>query len=119
MDAELPISQAEARRRLRAAVAFAGLKSVESLGRPKTGYSKSVWRRIGISRDFKWRHAEAAVKACGLPDEWFTVPDLAEAVRLGATALRSRGEERQDAAAPDLPHRPTPRPHTDGQQQTG
>jgi hypothetical protein len=105
VDRELPIAQAEARRRLSAAVALSeAVPSIEGLGRV-TGFSEGVWRSIGRDpegrrRRFLPRHADAAARACHVPYEWFTVPDLAEAVRLGAEQLRP-GDKRDLGSVDD------------------
>lgn len=95
----LPISQAEARRRLRAAMGFSG-KTFEDLDRAP-GYRESTWRTLGAGRDFKPRHALVAAGVCEVPYEWFTVADLAatvnQAVRAAAAEEAVRAAE--DAAA--------------------
>jgi len=82
-------------RRLKAARTLAGIDSVvdlaERLDSPGLGH-KTLYaieqqrRKGGIGR----HELHAIADVCDLPYEFFTVPDLAEAVRLGAAALSER-----------------------------
>lgn len=60
----------------------------------RTGYSWSLVKELGKSRPMQRKHWQAIAAACNVPYEWFTVPDLGEAVRIGAnTAAGQPGNE--------------------------
>lgn len=114
------------RKRVKAARAIAGFDShrdLEAAVRRLGNRYKLSWSTIGKieSRDqiANQEQLDLIARACRLPPEWFTVPDLAEAVRLGALALSAPDEGGEEPGAPDLPPRPTPRQPSGGQQQTG
>ena len=101
-DDELPIPQPEARRRLHAALALAGMRVTDLA--PNSGFRASMWEKLaGGSRTFKLRHAHAVARKCPVPDEWFTVPALGEAVRAGAAALGAASEVHEKPRHPQPP----------------
>lgn len=68
-------------------MAVSGADTWEKLAE-KTGYSPSLLKELGKSRAIDRKHLNAICMATGVPYEWFTVPDLAEAVRVGAAQLQ-------------------------------
>lgn len=104
---ELPISDEEAKRRLRAAAELGG-RRVSSLPRVP-GFAS--WARLGNNLRLSRRHAEAAASVLPVTVDWFLVPDLGEAVRDHAARLAARrsdldepgptDRERREAASDD------------------
>jgi hypothetical protein len=71
---------ADLRRRIRAAMALAGVTSWEQLA-DQADLSRSTVAGLGTPRGKNREgHIRAIGAACGVPYEWFTVPDLGAAV---------------------------------------
>lgn len=80
----MPDEDAEIRRRIRAAMAIAGLESWEALA-AATGYSRTTLKDLGTDRkQAKRRHLIAIAAACDVPIEWFTVSSIPAAVARSA-----------------------------------
>lgn len=76
----MPDEDPETRRRIRAAMALAGLESWEALA-AATGYSRTTLKELGTERkSAQRRHLIAIATACDVPLEWFSVPSIAAAV---------------------------------------
>ena len=85
------LSQDDIRRRIRAAMALAGFTSWDQLA-DHTDLSRSTVKDLGTNRGrAKEHHLRVIAAACGLPYEWFTIPDIA------ATIPRENG----DASLPE------------------
>jgi hypothetical protein len=103
---------ADLRRRIRAAMALAGITSWEQLAK-RSKIGRSTVKDLGTPRgkDGEGNLRVIAV-TCGVPYEWFTVPDLGAAVVRDdedpALAERVEALERQMAALLRRGRRPPP-----------
>ena len=74
------LDQEETRRRIRAAMALAGISSWEELAE-RTPLSRSTLKDLGTERRrADETHLRVIAAACDVPYEWFTVPDLRHAL---------------------------------------
>jgi transcriptional regulator with XRE-family HTH domain len=72
--------QDETRRRIRAAMALAGISSWEELAE-RTPLSRSTLKDLGTERRrAEETHLRVIAAACEVPYDWFTVPDLRRAL---------------------------------------
>lgn len=77
------LPQDETRRRIRAAMALAGVGSWEDLA-DRTPFSRSLLKDLGTERaEVGEQHLRPIAAACGVPYAWFTIPDLKAAVASG------------------------------------
>jgi hypothetical protein len=75
------LTQDDIRRRIRAAMALAGYTSWDQLA-DNTELSRSTVKDLGTSRGrAKESHLRVIAAACGMPYEWFTIPDIAAAIQ--------------------------------------
>jgi hypothetical protein len=74
------LDQDEIRRRIRAAMALAGISSWEELAE-HTPLSRSTLKDLGTERRrAEETHLRVIAAACDVPYEWFTVADLRHAI---------------------------------------
>jgi hypothetical protein len=75
------LEQDEIRRRIRAAMALADIRSWDDLA-ARTPMSRSTLKDLGTSRGrADESHLRVIAAACGLPYAWFTVGDIGHAVQ--------------------------------------
>jgi hypothetical protein len=87
------MQQIDHARRVRAARELAGYRSADALASAidEEGLGARTVRSIeNGSRPARPRELRSIAALCRVPYEFFTVPDLAEAIRLGAAALTER-----------------------------
>jgi hypothetical protein len=108
------LEQDEIRRRIRAAMALADIRSWDELA-AKTPMSRSTLKDLGTVRGrAEETHLRVIAAACGLPYAWFTVADLGGAVlrddedpsmaeRLEALERTVAALVRREGAAPGPP----------------
>jgi hypothetical protein len=116
VEADVP-EQEEIRRRIRAAMALADIRSWDELA-ARTPLSRSTLKDLGTVRARADEvHLRVIAAACGVPYAWFTVADLAHAVerededpstaeRLEALEAAVAALFRRDAVSPAPPGRP-------------
>jgi lambda repressor-like predicted transcriptional regulator len=74
------LEQQEIRRRIRAAMHLAGIRSLDELA-ARTELSRSTLKDIGTVRArARETHLRVIAAACDLPYAWFTIPDIGRAV---------------------------------------
>ena len=99
MVGQVGLPQTEIRKRIRAAMGLAGIKSWEALAE-KTGMSRSTLKDLGTTRaNAEKKHLVPIAAVCELPYEWFTIPSFSEAVSREAARLHEEDPATRFGAA--------------------